>query len=71
VPLEFVVRAYITGVTKTSLWSNYEAGARNIAGNRCADVCLRLFARGTELAAQRGLILEQGPGLTARRSPPI
>ena len=25
VPLEFVVRAYITGVTKTSLWFNYEA----------------------------------------------
>jgi phosphoribosylaminoimidazole-succinocarboxamide synthase len=30
VPLEFVVRAYITGVTKTSVWWNYEAGARNI-----------------------------------------
>jgi phosphoribosylaminoimidazole-succinocarboxamide synthase len=104
VPLEFVVRAYITGVTKTSLWVNYQAGARNIAGNllpsglrknerlaapvltpttkleahdrnlgrddaiaeglvtadlfdRCADVCFRLFAQGTELAAQRGLIL--------------
>ena len=104
VPLEFVVRAYITGVTKTSLWSGYEAGARNIAGNplpdglrrnerleapvltpttkleahdrnisrddaiaeglvtadlfdRCADICFRLFARGTELAARRGLIL--------------
>jgi len=25
--------------------------------DRCADVCFRLFARGTELAAQRGLIL--------------
>jgi phosphoribosylaminoimidazole-succinocarboxamide synthase len=104
VPLEFVVRAYLTGATKTSLWFNYEAGARNIAGNplpgglrrnerlaapiltpttkleahdrnlgrdeaiaeglvtadlfdRCADVCFRLFARGTELAARRGLIL--------------
>ena len=104
VPLEFVVRGYITGVTKTSLWSSYAAGARNIAGNllpeglhknerleapiltpttkfeardrnlgrdeaiagglvtadlfdRCADVCFRLFARGTELAARRGLIL--------------
>jgi phosphoribosylaminoimidazole-succinocarboxamide synthase len=104
VPLEFVVRAYITGVTKTSLWCNYEAGARTIAGNilpdglrrnerlpepiltpttkleahdrnlardeaiaeglvtadlfdRCADICLRLFARGAEIAAQRGLIL--------------
>jgi phosphoribosylaminoimidazole-succinocarboxamide synthase len=98
------IRAYITGVTKTSLWFNYAAGARNVAGNRladglrknerleapiltpttkfelhdrslgrddamaeglvtadlfdrCADVCFRLFARGTELAAQRGLIL--------------
>ncbi len=102
--LEFVVRGYITGVTKTSLWPAYEAGARTIAGNRlpdglrknqrlkapvltpttkleasdrnlgrddaiaeglvtadlfdrCADVCFRLFARGTELAARRGLIL--------------
>ena len=104
VPLEFVVRGYITGVTNTSLWVNYEAGARSIAGNRlpdglrknqqlpdpiltpttkleehdrnlsraeaitgglvtaelfdrCAEICLRLFARGTEIAAERGLIL--------------
>jgi phosphoribosylaminoimidazole-succinocarboxamide synthase len=35
--LEFVVRAYITGVTKTSLWSSYEAGTRNIAGNPMPD----------------------------------
>ena len=32
VALEFVVRAYITGVTKTSLWFNYEAGRREVAG---------------------------------------
>ena len=104
VPLEFVVRAYITGVTTTSLWFNYQAGARTIAGNplpdglrknerlaapiltpttkseahdrnlsrddaiaeglvtadlfdRCADICFRLFARGTDIAAGRGLIL--------------
>lgn len=37
VPLEFVVRAYVTGVTKTSLWFNYEAGQRNIAGNQLPD----------------------------------
>ena len=37
VPLEFVVRAYITGVTTTSLWFNYEAGARTIAGNPLPD----------------------------------
>ncbi len=32
-PLEFVVRGYITGVTKTSAWTNYKNGARNICGN--------------------------------------
>ena len=37
VPLEFVVRGYITGVTKTSLWFNYDAGHRDIAGNRLPD----------------------------------
>lgn len=37
VPLEFVVRGYITGVTKTSLWFNYESGQREIAGNRLPD----------------------------------
>lgn len=104
IPLEFVVRGYITGVTTTSLWVNYEAGTRNVAGNllpealrknerlpapiltpttkvevhdrnlsraeaiadglvtaelfdRCAEICFRLFARGTDLAAHRGLIL--------------
>lgn len=104
VALEFVVRAFITGVTKTSLWFNYEQGKREIAGNKLADglrknerlpqpiltpstkleehdrnvsraeaiteglineelfdriaaISLELFARGTEIAAQRGLIL--------------
>lgn len=37
VALEFVVRAYITGVTRTSLWFNYEAGQREIGGNRLPD----------------------------------
>ena len=27
-PVEMVMRAYITGVTSTSIWSHYEAGAR-------------------------------------------
>ena len=104
VALEFVVRAYITGVTKTSLWFNYEQGKREVAGNhlgeglrknqrlpqpiltpttkleehdrnvspaeavgeglidealydRIAALSFDLFARGTELAAARGLIL--------------
>jgi len=33
-PLEFIVRGYITGVTKTSAWYNYEQGVRNFCGNR-------------------------------------
>jgi len=104
VPLEFVVRAYITGVTKTSLWFNYESGLREIAGiplpdglrknerlaepiltpatkleehdrnisrrdavsegvittgliDRIAGLSFDLFRRGTEVAAERGLIL--------------
>ena len=32
-PLEFIVRGYITGVTKTSAWHHYAAGARSLAGN--------------------------------------
>jgi phosphoribosylaminoimidazole-succinocarboxamide synthase len=36
-PLEFVVRGYITGVTKTSAWFNYERGVRNLCGNVLAE----------------------------------
>ncbi len=32
-PLEFIVRGYITGVTRTSLWYNYERGVRDFCGN--------------------------------------
>ncbi len=32
-PLEFIMRGYITGVTKTSAWYNYERGVRNLCGN--------------------------------------
>jgi len=32
-PLEFIVRGYITGVTKTSAWYNYQQGVRNYCGN--------------------------------------
>lgn len=32
-PIEMVVRGYITGVTKTSLWFNYQQGIRNYCGN--------------------------------------
>ncbi|NLF21891.1 MAG: phosphoribosylaminoimidazolesuccinocarboxamide synthase [Lentisphaerae bacterium] len=36
-PLEFIVRGYITGVTKTSAWVNYDAGMRTICGNKLPD----------------------------------
>lgn len=36
-PIEFVVRGYITGVTKTSAWYNYERGVRNFCGNVLPD----------------------------------
>jgi phosphoribosylaminoimidazole-succinocarboxamide synthase len=103
-PLEFIVRGYITGVTKTSAWYNYERGVRQFCGNllpegmrkdqkfaepiltpttklekhdrpisrdeaiaeglidaatfdKARDICLKLYRRGVELAASRGLIL--------------
>ena len=32
IPIEMVVRGYITGVTDTSIWGSYEKGERNIYG---------------------------------------
>lgn len=106
-PVEMVVRGYITGVTTTSAWYNYhEKGVRNFCGNKfpdglqkdqkfdepiitpstkamhgdhdesvskeellertdlseedfdyLAEVSLKLFKRGTEIAAKQGIIL--------------
>ncbi len=36
-PIEMVVRGYITGVTTTSAWYNYEKGVRNFCGNELPD----------------------------------
>lgn len=36
-PLEFIVRGYITGVTETSAWTNYARGDRVICGNPLPD----------------------------------
>ena len=33
IPVEMVVRGYLTGVTTTSAWYNYERGVRNFCGN--------------------------------------
>lgn len=104
-PVEIIVRGYITGVTNTSAWFNYEQGERLFCGvqlpeglrknqkfdtpiitpttkpetghdekiskeeiiergyvdkeryEEIEEVALKLFARGTELAAKQGLIL--------------
>jgi phosphoribosylaminoimidazole-succinocarboxamide synthase len=40
-PLEFIVRGYITGVTKTSAWYNYERGVRDFCGNPLAEGLLK------------------------------
>lgn len=36
-PIEMVVRGYITGVTTTSAWYNYEKGVRDFCGNILPD----------------------------------
>jgi phosphoribosylaminoimidazole-succinocarboxamide synthase len=37
IPVEFVVRGYITGVTTTSMWHNYEKGVRNFCGHKLPE----------------------------------
>jgi phosphoribosylaminoimidazole-succinocarboxamide synthase len=37
VPVEFVMRAYLTGVTSTSIWTAYERGERSYCGHRLPD----------------------------------
>lgn len=105
-PVEMVVRGYITGVTSTSIWMHYENGERNFCGNVLpdgmkknqkldkpiltpstkaehgghdesvsreqilergvvsaeqfdfmADVAMKLYQRGVEIAARQGIIL--------------
>ena len=36
-PVEIIVRGYITGVTTTSAWYNYEKGIRNFCGNKLPE----------------------------------
>lgn len=36
-PVEMVVRGYLTGVTSTSVWKHYEKGVRNFCGNELPD----------------------------------
>lgn len=37
VPVEMVVRAYLTGTTSTSIWVHYEQGEREFCGHRLPD----------------------------------
>ncbi len=37
VPVEFVVRAYLTGVTSTSIWTHYARGERVFCGHRLPE----------------------------------
>ena len=37
IPVEMVVRAYLTGTTSTSIWVHYEKGAREFCGHRLPD----------------------------------
>jgi phosphoribosylaminoimidazole-succinocarboxamide synthase len=37
VPVEMVVRAYLTGTTSTSIWVHYDQGKRDFCGHRLAD----------------------------------
>jgi phosphoribosylaminoimidazole-succinocarboxamide synthase len=37
VPVEMVVRAYLTGTTSTSIWMHYEQGKREFCGHRLPD----------------------------------
>ena len=36
-PVEFVMRAYVTGVTSTSIWTHYQKGVRVFCGNPLPD----------------------------------
>lgn len=40
-PIEIVVRAYLTGSTDTSAWVNYRKGVRDFCGNRLPDGMLK------------------------------
>src|SRR5262245_13015327 len=36
-PVEMVMRSYVTGVTSTSIWTHYQKGARVFCGHRLPD----------------------------------
>jgi hypothetical protein len=58
--VEFVVRAYLTGTTGTSVWTHYKAGARTYCGHMLPDGTSRGRAFGGRVTrqAQCGLVME-------------
>src|SRR3989344_2180816 len=75
VPVEAVMRGYLTGVTDTAIWTRYQKGERTFGGvtlpeqmiaeglitkelfDEVRETATKLFSRGQEIAAKRGLIL--------------
>ena len=41
VPIEAVVRGYLTGVTDTAIWTRYGKGQREFGGSSCRTACAR------------------------------
>lgn len=41
IPIEFVIRSYLTGSTNTSIWKNYANGSRTYCGHKLADGMVR------------------------------
>jgi phosphoribosylaminoimidazole-succinocarboxamide synthase len=37
IPVEFIMRGYLTGSTETSIWTHYKNGSRNYCGNELAE----------------------------------
>jgi len=68
-PVEIIVRGYITGSTKTALWTLYDGGARKIYGHRFPEglkkndrlpepiLTLAIFKRGQSVAEAAGFCL--------------
>ena len=48
-PVEFVMRAYLTGVTSTSIWSHYQRGLRQFCGHDLPDGMKKNQALGKSL----------------------
>ena len=49
VPIEFVVRSYLTGSTSTSIWRNYERGMRDYCGHSLPDGMVKNEALATPI----------------------